>query len=97
MCREKGEQWHRNGMLSKKQNSMNDFQAAAEYLIAEKYTSNKLLAIHGASAGGLLIGACLNQRPDLYGAVIIDRGLVSSLIRKFTSSLKLSHTSEERL
>ena len=65
-----GEEWHRAGMLDQKQNTFNDFIAAAEWLIANAYTNRDRLAIRGGSNGGLLVGAALVQRPDLFGAVI---------------------------
>ncbi|XP_065205670.1 prolyl endopeptidase-like [Planococcus citri] len=74
-----GEKWHQGGSLEKTQNSFDDFEAAAEYLIAEKYTNSKLLAIDAGGNGGLITGACLNQRPDLFGAVICDLGTFDML------------------
>jgi prolyl oligopeptidase len=67
---EYGESWHRGGMLDQKQNVFDDFIAAAEFLIAEDYTSPGRIAIEGGSNGGLLVGAAMIQRPDLFGAVL---------------------------
>lgn len=65
-----GEEWHRAGMLEKKQNVFDDFIGAAEWLIANKYTRPARLAIYGGSNGGLLVGAAMTQRPELFGAVV---------------------------
>ena len=74
-----GEEWHRAGMLDKKQNVFDDFIAAAEYLIANKYTSASKLSISGTSNGGLLVGAAMTQRPDLFQAVVCAYPLLDML------------------
>ena len=74
-----GEDWHRAGMLDKKQNVFDDFIAAAEYLIAQKYTDKEHLAIRGGSNGGLLVGVAFTQRPDLFRAVVCAVPLLDML------------------
>jgi prolyl oligopeptidase len=76
---EYGESWHQNGMLGKKQNSFDDFIAAAEWLISEGYTRAERLAAAGGSNGGLLMGAVLTQRPELFRAVLIQVPLLDML------------------
>ncbi len=74
-----GEDWHQQGMLSKKQNVFDDFTACAEFLVRNRYTEKSHLAIGGGSNGGLLVGACLVQRPELFAAAIPEVGVLDML------------------
>ncbi len=100
---EYGEAWHLAGTRSHKQNVFDDFIAAAQYLIAERYTNPKRLAIHGRSNGGLLVGATLTQRPDLFGAALPAVGVLDMLryqtasanARQWSTDYGLSENSED--
>ena len=81
-----GEEWHRAGMKEKKQNVFDDYIAAAEYLINEKWTDTPHLAVNGGSNGGLLVGAVMTQRPDLFGVCFPEVGVLDMLrYQKFTA------------
>ena len=73
------ELWYKQGKLHKKQNCFDDFQYAAKWLIEQNYTSPSKLAINGGSNGGLLVGACLNQAPEIFGCAIAEVGVLDML------------------
>jgi prolyl oligopeptidase len=83
---EYGEEWHQGGFKSAKPNTWKDFIACAEYLVKEKYTSPGLIGGHGASAGGIMIGNAIAERPDLFGAAIIAVGLNNMLRYETTAN-----------
>lgn len=85
-----GEQWYEDGKLQKKMNTFTDFIACAEHLVKEKYTSSEKLAINGGSAGGLLMGAVTNLRPDLFKVVVAEVPFVDVINTMLDSSLPLT-------
>ena len=87
---ELGKEWHDQGRMMNKRNTFTDFIASAEHLIAEKYTSKERLAITGLSAGGLLIGAVVNMRPDLFRAVVLKVPFVDVINTMMDASLPLT-------
>jgi oligopeptidase B len=87
---EKGWRWYREGKLAKKPNTFSDFIAVTEFLIAEKFVSPKKVVAHGASAGGMLIGAIANARPDLFAALIAEVPFVDVLNTMLDDTLPLT-------
>jgi oligopeptidase B len=85
-----GKQWHENGRLLAKRNTFTDFIACAEYLIAQKYTAPSRLAIHGRSAGGLLIGSVVNMRPELFAAAVAMVPFVDAVTTELDATLPLT-------
>jgi len=85
-----GKEWHEQGRLLNRKNTFNDFIACAEYLLKEGYTSKEKLAINGGSAGGMLIGAVINQRPELFRSAVADVPFVDVLSTMLDSTLALT-------
>jgi prolyl oligopeptidase len=90
---EEGEEWHRDGMLGKKQNVYDDFHACAQFLADEGWTTAQQLGVYGGSNGGLLVGAAMTQRPDLMNAVVCTAPLLD-MVRYVTSELGPTWTVE---
>lgn len=88
-----GRQWYENGKLLKKKNTFTDFIASAEFLIENKYCTKEKLVIYGGSAGGLLLGAVLNMRPDLFKAAVLQVPFVDVLTTMLDPTIPLT-TSE---
>lgn len=76
---EYGEKWHNGGTKARKQNVFDDFIGAAEFLVKEGLSTPRQIAINGGSNGGLLVAACINQRPDLFGAAVAQVGVLDML------------------
>lgn len=91
---ELGDQWRKDGLKTKKANTWKDLIACAEYLISENYSSNKKIAIHGASAGGITIGRAMTERPELFAAAIPKVGLMN-ILRRDTSVSRVLRNREE--
>jgi len=85
-----GRAWYENGKMLNKRNTFTDFIACAEHLIAEKFTRQEKLTIMGGSAGGLLVGACLTMRPDLFGAVVAQVPFVDVINTMSDASIPLT-------
>lgn len=83
-----GESWHEAGTKERKQNVFDDFHAATEYLVDNKYAAKDKVAINGGSNGGLLVGACMNQRPELYGAALAEVGVLDVSASSLSSSIQ---------
>jgi oligopeptidase B len=87
---EMGRKWYEDGKLLKKKNTFTDFIACVEHLIERKYSSKEKLCIHGKSAGGLLMGAVLNMRPDLFKAAVVEVPFVDALTTMLDPTIPLT-------